>query len=100
MQRLPVYAATFPFLATTASWRTSLPSSAEVRISTTSPAVFPCLSRSSPFVPYDTFTKDCVAMAPTPASAQDTLVPTENQWDCTATPISPVSGSLATIDYV
>ena len=44
--------------------------------------------------------KDCVATAPTPASAQATFEPTENQCDCTATPNSPVSGSRATIEKV
>ena len=43
---------------------------------------------------------DCVATAPTPASAQETFEPTENQWLCTATPSSPVAGSRATIEYV
>jgi hypothetical protein len=39
-----------------------------------------------------------VAMAPTPASAHVTAEPTENQCDWTATPISPVSASRATIE--
>src|SRR6266511_347001 len=39
-------------------------------------------------------------MAPTPASAQGTIEPTENQCDCTATPSSPVAGSRATIENV
>ena len=46
----------------------------------------------------ETLTKDWVAIAPTPASAQGQSEPTENQCDCTATPISPVSGSRATIE--
>ena len=41
---------------------------------------------------------DCVATAPTPARAQVTTEPTENQCDCTATPSSPVAGSRATIE--
>src|SRR5579864_6084041 len=44
--------------------------------------------------------KDCVATAPTPASANGTSPPTANQCDCTATPISPVAGSNATIENV
>src|ERR1041385_5979499 len=44
--------------------------------------------------------KDCVATAPTPASAHETSPPTANQCDCTATPISPVAGSNATIEKV
>ena len=43
---------------------------------------------------------DCVATAPTPASAHVTTEPTENQCDCTATPISPVAASRATIEKV
>src|SRR5512132_2345812 len=44
--------------------------------------------------------KDCVATAPTPASAQVTVDPTENQCDCTATPRSPVTVSRATMEKV
>src|SRR2546422_7544468 len=44
--------------------------------------------------------KDCVATTPTPASAQVPSAPTANQCDCTATPISPVAGSRATIENV
>src|SRR5262245_18980799 len=43
---------------------------------------------------------DWVATAPTPASAHETPDPTENAWDWTATPISPVVASRATIEYV
>ncbi len=43
---------------------------------------------------------DCVATAPTPASAHVTFEPTANQCDWTATPISPVAGSRATIENV
>ena len=43
---------------------------------------------------------DCVATAPTPASAHETPDPTENACDWTATPSSPVAGSRATIEYV
>src|SRR4029077_16836113 len=43
---------------------------------------------------------DCVATAPTPASAHGTSPPTANQCDCTATPISPVVGSKATMEKV
>jgi hypothetical protein len=39
-----------------------------------------------------------VATAPTPGSAHGTTLPTENQCDCTATPISPVTESNATIE--
>src|SRR5580765_1509364 len=43
---------------------------------------------------------DWVATAPTPASAHDTPEPTENACDWTATPMSPVAGSRATIEKV
>ena len=50
--------------------------------------------------PVGDLTLACVATAPTPARAQGTIGPTENQCDCTATPSSPVRGSRATIEYV
>ena len=43
-------------------------------------------------------TTDWVATAPTPGRAQMHSEPTENQWDCTAAPSSPVAGSRATIE--
>src|SRR5512140_1227486 len=43
---------------------------------------------------------DCVATTPTPASPHVTTDPTENQCDWTATPISPVFESRATIENV
>jgi hypothetical protein len=39
-----------------------------------------------------------VATAPTPDSAQLTIEPTPKKCDCTATPSSPLDGSLATIE--
>ena len=45
-------------------------------------------------------TTDCVATAPTPGRVHVQSEPTENQWDWTAAPSSPVSGSRATIEYV
>src|SRR5690349_17617181 len=42
----------------------------------------------------------CVATAPTPASAHNTPLPTENTFECTAAPISPVSGSNPRIENV
>src|SRR5688572_2764781 len=56
--------------------------------------------RSRPRGPYDGSANACVATIPTPASPQGTTVPVENQCDWTATPISPVSESRATIEYV
>jgi hypothetical protein len=41
-----------------------------------------------------------VATAPTSGRHHGTSEPTENQWDWTATPNSPVFGSRATIEYV
>src|SRR5215213_6949030 len=83
-----------------ASCRTSRPASSFKRLSTTCCALNPLRSSSSPRGPKDLFTKDCVATAPAPASAQDTAVPTENQWLCTPTPISPVFSSRATMEKV
>jgi hypothetical protein len=56
--------------------------------------------RPRPRGPYAGSINDWVAMAPTPGSAQTTELPTENQCDCTATPISPVAESAATIEKV
>jgi len=39
-----------------------------------------------------------VATAPKPAAAHSSPLPTEKTRDCTAAPISPVSGSKATIE--
>ena len=53
---------------------------------------------ASPRGPYAGSTTDWVATAPTPASAQLTTEPTPKKCDCTATPSSPLDGSLATIE--
>src|SRR6188474_268255 len=81
MSFFPVQASTRPCASIIATWRTSR-------------------MNDSPSGPYDGSTKDCVATAPMPASAQATIGPTENQCDCTATPNSPVAGSRATIENV
>src|SRR6185369_15534659 len=80
--------------------RTSEPESAVRSPFNASSGLFPALKRSRARGPYEGSTKDWVATAPTPASAHDTTEPTENQWDWTATPICPVSGSRATIENV
>ena len=46
------------------------------------------------------FARDCVAIAPTPASAQGTTEPTAKNFDCTAIPRSPLSASYPTIENV
>ena len=94
----PVHAATRPLASTIATWRTARCSSAAVSWSSASCGLLPPRISSSPLGPYDTSTNDCVATAPTPGSAQGTVGPTWNQWDCTATPRSPVAGSRATIE--
>ncbi len=48
--------------------------------------------------PYSTRAMAWVATAPAPGRAHVTTDPTENQCDCTATPISPVAGSRATME--
>jgi hypothetical protein len=57
----------------------------------------PC-RRSSPTEPYIGSAIDWVAMTPWPGSAKGTLLPTAKACDWVATPISPVSGSRATIE--
>jgi hypothetical protein len=53
---------------------------------------------SSPRGPKEASAIDCVATAPTPGSAQLTIEPTLKKCDWTATPSSPLDGSLATIE--
>jgi hypothetical protein len=64
----------------------------------TSWAVNPPCSRSRPIEPYIGSAIDWVAMTPCPGRANGTLLPTAKAWDWVATPISPVSGSRATIE--
>ena len=94
---LPVWVATRPWLSRMATWRTSRPSSLLSSSSSACWAVLPLFSRARPRRPNDLLVNDWVATTPTPASPQLTEVPTENQWLCTATAISPVAGSRATM---
>src|SRR3954469_2738382 len=99
MQPAPVCTAVSPRASTTATWRTSLSSSAASSMRSASRAPMSC-SASSSFGPPPGTGMDCVATAPTPARSHGTTEPTENQCDCTATPSSSVSGSRATMEYV
>src|SRR5678815_3701121 len=89
-----------PWASTTATWRTADCGSAPINWASAGCAAVPARSSSSARGPYAGSTNDWVATAPTPASAQVTTEPTENQCDCTATPSSPVAGSRATIEKV
>src|SRR5262249_11328904 len=82
------------------SWRCSRPSSASVSRLTTSSAASPWRSSASPSGPYCGFAYDCVATAPTCASAHGTTDPTPRDFDCVATPRCALSRSQATIEYV
>src|SRR5208282_2661666 len=96
----PVKHATFPWESTMATCRESAWGSTASNARSASFALLPARSRSSPSWPYPGSMNDCVAIAPTPASAHVTSAPTANQCDCTATPRSPVCGSRATIENV
>src|SRR5208337_126537 len=96
----PVKQATFPWESTIATCRESAWGSTASSARNASSALLPARRRSSPSLPYPGSMNDCVAIAPTPASAQVTSAPTANQCDCTATPRSPVCGSRATIENV
>ena len=72
-------------------------SSPPVREATTSSAVWPARSISSPIGPKLMLTDAWVAIAPTPASSHGTTGPTPRKCDWTATPKRPVSGSRATM---
>src|SRR5262245_43539952 len=100
MQDLPVWVATPPFASTIPTCRTSRPASPATSAASASGAARPAFISERPSGPYEGSTNDWVATAPTPASAQGTIDPTENQWLWTATPRSPVAGSRATIEYV
>src|SRR5688572_4278941 len=65
-----------------------------------SSADLPLRISSSPFGPYVTLAKLCVATAPTPASAHGTTAPTARNFDATATPHSFASGSYPTTENV
>src|SRR5262245_12443034 len=100
MQPSPVCTAGGPVAAIAATWRYRDSSSAARRSASASSAELPAPIRSSARGPYAGSATDCVATAPMPGRAQDTIDPTENQCDWTATPSSPVAGSRATIEYV
>ena len=87
-----------PRASTNATWRTARSASARTSVSSASGALRPRRISSRPSGPYERSAKDWVATAPTPASAHETTLPTENQCDCTATPRRPVSESRATIE--
>ena len=98
MQRIPVCTATLPPWSTSATCRTASPGSSEMSCWSAAGALCPSRIRSSPRGPNDTSGIDWVATAPTPASAQLTTEPTLKKCDCTATPSSPLDGSLATME--
>ena len=79
MQLPPVQASTRPWASIIATCRTSRPSSAATSAASASGADSPFRMASRPFGPYAGSTKDWVATAPTPDSAQETMEPTENQ---------------------
>ena len=100
MQPSPVWTAPRPAASTTATCRMCALSSTASRSRSAASGAAPPPSASSSRGPYAGSATDCVATAPTPARAQLTTEPTENQCDCTATPSSPDAGSRATIEYV
>src|SRR5690606_17186342 len=84
----------------TATWRTLLPGSSATRLSMTSSGDKPFSNNVNHTGPKAVFAQDCVATAPTLAFAHGTTEPTAKNFDWTATPTSPVSGSAATIENV
>jgi hypothetical protein len=100
MQLAPVWAAARPCASTKPIWRLPMPVSFAISCASASGALAPARIAARPFGPYAGSTKDCVATAPTPGSAHATSEPTLNQCDCTATPMSPVAASRATIEKV
>src|SRR5512139_1100477 len=100
MHFAPVCDATRPSASTKPSWRVACCGSAAVSCAIASAGGTPSRMSARPFGPYDGSANAWVATAPTPGSAHVTMLPTENQCDCTATPRSPVIGSRATIENV
>src|SRR6185503_7538879 len=100
LHSFPVNDAERPFASTQPTWRFAPSSSAPVSAFSTSSGASPFASASSPLGPYVVFAQDCVAIAPTPAFAHGTTLPTPKNFDCTATPRSPVAGSKPTTEKV
>ena len=98
MHIAPVSVATAPRLSTTPTWRSACIGSASWADASASAADAPVASASRQRGPYAGSAIDWVATAPIPARAHGTIEPTANMHVCTATPISPVSGSRATIE--
>src|SRR6478752_8533354 len=99
-QCAPVHWLELPSLDIIPTWRKSASSSSARRRASASAAETPSAISSSPRHPYRRSVNDWVATAPTPGHAQATAAAVLNDCDCTATPISPLSGSRPTIEYV
>src|SRR5258705_58537 len=97
---LPVQLATPPCASAIPSWRESQTESVAASARSTSGALSPDFNKTSALSPNEGSTRAWVAIAPTPASAQGTSVPTLKYFDCTATPSSFVTESNATIENV
>jgi hypothetical protein len=95
-----VWAATRPRASTIPACRRGASGSEAISSSSASRGDFPAASSSSPRGPQVVLAKACVATAPIPAFAQGTTAPTAKNFDCTATPTSPVDGSAPTIEKV
>ncbi len=99
-QSAPVWAALRPCVSTIPTCRCAIPESASRSARSTSGAGLPFRSIASPSGPNDSLVDAWVAIAPVPASAHGTAMPTLNARDWTATPISCVTESYATIENV
>ncbi len=84
----------------TPTWRRAACESAATARLSASFASTPWASISSSSGPYSTRVHDWVATAPTPARTQGTPFPTQGTRVVTATPDSPVAGSIAAIEKV
>src|SRR5439155_1156278 len=99
-QSFPVKLALLPRASTIPICRCALPESAASSVRIASGAGFPARRSVSPIGPKDSLVEAWVAIAPTPASAQGTAIPTLNARDWTATPSSCVTESYATMEKV
>ena len=97
---VPVHDAALPRMSIMPACRDCRALSVAIRMRSASSAVAPLRMSVKPRGPNEVFANDCVATAPTPASAHGTTGRTFGNFDCTATPTSPFTVSMATMENV
>jgi len=90
---VPLKLAAVPRASTIPTCRSWSMVSVRITMRSASSAVAPWAIRSSPRSPYAVLLRLWVATAPIPARPHGTIPPTLGNFDCTATPRSPVAES-------